>query len=61
MFKPGEGNIAESDVIYEIHATWLRVHTEPGTPVHSDGEVFNMNIQDLEFQVHPAKLPILIP
>lgn len=61
MFKPGEGNIAESEVIHEIHATWLRVHTEPGTPVHSDGEVFNMNIQDLKFQVHPAKLPILIP
>jgi diacylglycerol kinase (ATP) len=61
MFKPGEGNIAESEVIHEIHATWLHVHTEPGSPVHSDGEVFNMNIQDLEFKVHPAKLPILIP
>jgi diacylglycerol kinase (ATP) len=61
MFKPGEGNIAESTAIHEIHATWLRVHTDPGTPVHSDGEVFNMNIQDLEFHILPAKLPILIP
>ncbi len=61
MFKPGEGNIAESDAIHEIHATWLRVHTEPGTPVHSDGEVFDMDIRDIEYRVLPGRLPILIP
>jgi len=61
MFKPDEGNIAESPLIQEIHTTWLRVHTEPGTPVHSDGEVFDMDIQDLEFRILPAKLPTLIP
>jgi diacylglycerol kinase (ATP) len=61
MFKPDEGNIAEADAIHEIHSTWLRVHSEPGTPVHSDGEVFDMDINDLEYSIHPAKLPILIP
>ena len=61
MFKPGEGNIAESPVIHEIHATWLRVHTEPGTPVHTDGEVFDMDIHDLEYCILPEVLPTLIP
>jgi len=61
MFKPGEGNIAESSAIHEIHTTTLRVHTEPGTPVHSDGEVFDMDIHDLEFGILPGKLPVLIP
>jgi len=61
MFKPGDGNIAESSAIQEVHATWLKVHTEPGTPVHSDGEVFDMDIKELEYSILPAKLPILIP
>jgi diacylglycerol kinase (ATP) len=61
MFKPAEGNIAESPVIHEIHTTKLRVHTQPGTPVHSDGEVFDTNIQDLEYSILPAKLPVLTP
>lgn len=61
MFKPAEGNITESPSIHEIHSTWLRVHTEPGTPVHSDGEVFDMDIQDIDFRVLPGKLPVLIP
>ena len=61
MFKPAEGNITEAPAIHEIHTTWLRVHTEPGTPVHSDGEVFDMNIQDLEYRVLPGKLPMLVP
>jgi diacylglycerol kinase (ATP) len=61
MFKPGEGNITETSVVHEIHTTWLDVHTEPGTPVHSDGEVFDMDIHDLAYRILPGKLPILIP
>jgi diacylglycerol kinase (ATP) len=61
MFKPDEGNITESPVVHEIHSTWLKVHTKPGTPVHSDGEVFEMDIQDLEYKILPGILPTLIP
>lgn len=61
MFKPGEGNIAELPVIQEIHSKWLKVQTNPGTPVHSDGEVFDFNIQEVEYKVLPGKLPTLIP
>jgi diacylglycerol kinase family enzyme len=61
MFKPGEGNITESPAVQEYHSTWLKVHTEPGTPVHSDGEVFEMDIQDFEYQILPGVLPTLIP
>jgi diacylglycerol kinase (ATP) len=61
MFKPGEGNITQSPVVHEYHSTWLKVHTEPGTPVHSDGEVFDMDIQDLEYKILPGVLPTLIP
>ena len=61
LLKPAEGNIAESPAVHEVHTTWLRIHTEPGTPAHTDGEVFDENIQDLAYQILPASLPILIP
>jgi diacylglycerol kinase (ATP) len=61
LLNPAEGNITESPAVREVHATWLRVHSEPGTPAHTDGEVFDQNIQDLEYRILPARLPILIP
>jgi diacylglycerol kinase (ATP) len=61
MMKPGEGNISESPLVHEIHTTRLKVHTEPGTPVHSDGEVFDMNIRDIEYGILPGALPVLVP
>jgi len=61
LFKPAAGNITESPLIHEVHATWLRVHTEPGTPAHTDGEIFERDIRDLEYHIFPGKLPMLIP
>ena len=61
LLKPEKGNITESPAVHEIHSPWLRIHAEPGTPVHSDGEVFDLNIQDLSYKIHPGALPILLP
>jgi diacylglycerol kinase family enzyme len=61
LFKPAEGNITESPAIQEIHSTWLRIHSEPGTPAHTDGEVFDLNIQNLEYKILPGVLPFLVP
>lgn len=61
LFNPAEGNITELPAVREVHTPWLRIHTEPGTPVHSDGEVFDLDIQDLAYRIHPGKLPMLLP
>jgi diacylglycerol kinase (ATP) len=61
LLKPAEGNITESPAVREFHTAWLHIHTEPGTPAHTDGEVFDENIQDLDYRIVPASLPILIP
>ena len=60
IMKPGEGNYIEHPNIHEEHCTWLRIHVEPTTPVHADGEVFDLAIQDLEFRDHPGRVPILL-
>lgn len=61
LTKPAAGNITEAPEVQEIHTPWLRVHIEPGSPVHADGEVFDLDIRDLEYRILPGKLPMLLP
>ena len=58
--KPGKGNFVEAPEIHEQHATWIKIHVTQPTPAHVDGEIFTTGIQDLEYHVHPGKLPILV-
>ena len=60
IMKSGEDNYTQHPNVHEIHCTWLKIHTEPPTPVHSDGEVFDFAIQDIEWRVHPGRLQILL-
>jgi len=61
IMKTGEGNYTRHPNVFEHHCTWIKIHTEPETPAHTDGEVFDFAIQDLEYHIHPAKVPMLLP
>jgi len=61
ILKAGEDNYTNHPQVHEIHCKWLKIHFEPATPVHSDGEVFNFAAQDLEYRIHPGRIPILLP
>ena len=58
--KPDEGSYIEHPSIHEISSPWLRVHSVQPTPAHADGEVFSKDIHDLEYQVIPNCLPVLM-
>lgn len=58
--KPAEGNYVEHPAVHEIHSTWLRIRTKPTTPVHTDGEVIDHAINELEYRVHPGRVPMLL-
>jgi diacylglycerol kinase (ATP) len=58
--KPGKGSYVEHPSIHEVSSPWLRVHSVQPTPAHADGEVFSKDIQDLEYQVIPNCLPVLM-
>jgi len=60
LMKPGQGNYTEHPAVYEIECTSLRVHLDSPTPAHTDGEIFDHAIQDLEYSIAPACLPILV-
>jgi diacylglycerol kinase (ATP) len=59
--KSGVGNYVENPNIHEVDTTWLKVHVNPPTPMHADGEIQSRAIQDLEYRVFPGALPILLP
>ncbi len=61
IMKTGEENYTRHPNVYEHHCTWIKIHTEPATPAHTDGEVFDFAIQDLEYRIHPGKVPMLLP
>ncbi len=37
------------------------IESEPGTPIHADGEVIAMAEKRVEYEVLPKKLTLLVP
>ena len=61
LFNKDKGNYTEHPKVHEIHTSHLKIHTEPSTPAHTDGEIFSYAINDLEYSIKPHYLPILLP
>jgi diacylglycerol kinase (ATP) len=57
--KAEKGNYVEHPAVHEHHTSWLKVKVKPGSPAHADGELFTQNIEELNYRIHPARLPIL--
>ena len=60
IMKSGEGNYVEHEDIHEIHTRRLIISTETPTPMHADGEIQSEAISELEYQIQPECLPILL-
>lgn len=58
-FKAGDGNLTEHPKVHEINTSWLKISTN-SSPTHSDGELFDLAITELEYRIFPAMLPILV-
>ena len=59
--KPGPGSYVEHPAIHEIHSPWLKIHTQTPTPLHADGEIQTETARDIEYQILPGVLPVLLP
>ena len=58
--KRGEGSHVEHPAIHEVHSPWLRIHLEQPTPIHTDGEIQSESIQNVEYRILPARLPVFL-
>ena len=59
--KPGKGNMVEMDGINEFHCTRLSIHLDKPSPAHTDGEIFDSWLTDLEYKIFPATVQMLLP
>jgi diacylglycerol kinase family enzyme len=59
--KPAAGSYVEHPAIREYNTTWLRIHADPSTPLHTDGEIQSESVTDLDYRIHPQYFPILFP
>ena len=59
--KPGEGSYVEMEGIHEVECTRLKVHLDRPSPAHTDGELFDTWLTDLEYKIFPSALNILVP
>ena len=59
--KPGEGSYVELEGIHELECTHLKVHLDHPSPAHTDGELFDSFLTDLEYKIFPSALKILVP
>jgi len=59
--KPGAGSYVEMEGIHETNCTHLKVHLDRPSPAHTDGELFDEWLTDLEYKIFPSALNILVP
>jgi diacylglycerol kinase family enzyme len=58
--KSGVGNYVDHPSVHEIKVSWVKIHTDTPTPLHADGEIQFESTQDIEYQILPDYLPILM-
>lgn len=58
--RSGSGSYVEAEGMHELHATRLKVHLDRPSPAHTDGEVWPQPVTDLDYEILPAKLKILV-
>ena len=58
--KPGLGNYVDHPSVHETKLSWLKIHTDPPTPLHADGEIQFESTQDMEYHILPDYLPVLM-
>jgi len=58
--KPSEGSYIEHPNIHEYQTPWLTIHSLQPTPMHADGEIQSEALQEINYRIIPAILPIIV-
>lgn len=61
LVKLMQGKHVEDPLVTFRRATHLTVNCQPGSPVHTDGEVFSTSETSLDFRILPGKVSLLSP
>lgn len=58
LFK---GTHLNHPLVQHSRSNWLRIESDPGTPIHADGEVIAESERHVEYNVLPGKITLLSP
>ena len=56
-----DGSHVEQPEVTYVRTTRLAVECEPPTPIHADGELFDLAATHIEFTVLPGRLRVIVP
>lgn len=59
-FNEGAGSYVEMDGMRELHSTRVSIHLDKPSYAHTDGELLPGQVQDLEYEIFPKRLNILV-
>jgi len=60
-FNEGKGSYVELDGMRELHTTRVSIRLDHPSPAHTDGELFESWITDLEYKIFHSAVNILVP
>ncbi|NWG33252.1 MAG: diacylglycerol kinase family lipid kinase [Chloroflexi bacterium] len=60
-FQEGRGSYIEMEGMHELHSTRISIRLDRPSPAHTDGELFDSWITDLEYRIFPSAIRILVP
>lgn len=60
-FNEDKGSYIEMEGMREVHSTRVSIQLDRPSYAHTDGELFPQQVQNLEYQIFPGKLNILVP
>lgn len=60
-FNEDKGSYVEMKGMYEIHSTRVSIHLDKPSPAHTDGELLPHWLQDLEYQIQPKRVNVIVP
>lgn len=58
LFK---GTHLNHPLVQHGRSTWLSIESDPGTPIHADGEVISESERRVDYEVLPGKITLLTP
>jgi diacylglycerol kinase (ATP) len=60
-FNEDKGSYIELEGMRELHSTRVSIHLDRPSYAHTDGELFPLQVQTLEYEISPGRLNILFP
>lgn len=59
--KTFDGRHVEDPRVQYARTTRLTIECDPPTPIHADGELFDLSATHIEYTILPGRLPVIVP